>query len=319
MDERAVLAALADRYDVGDDCAVLSYASDGDDGDPLLLTTDMLHDATDFPDGVDAETMGWRAAAASLSDVAAMGGEPLAVVLAAGTPDLADVEPVAAGAAAVCDAVGCRYAGGDVDRHGETTLASTALGRASADGAPVRRSGASPGDAVVVTGALGRTAVALRAFEGGDAERANELFRFAPRVAAGCALAPHASAMIDSSDGLAVSLHQIADASDVGFAVEEHRLPAVEGAEGRADLLFTGEDYELVATVPRDRLDAAREAVAAADAVDGDATAAADAADAVDGDATAADAALTVVGDCVPRDEGVALDGDPLPRRGYEH
>lgn len=293
MDEWTVLAELAQRHGVGDDCAVLPGAGSG--GGDLLLTTDMLHDATDFPGGVTRETMGWRAAAASLSDVAAMGGEPVACVLAAGSPELEAVGTIAEGAAAVCDEVGCRYAGGDVDRHAETTLASTVLGRAVED--PVRRSGASPGDAVVVTGALGRTAAALRAFQRGDAARGEALFRFTPRIAAGRMLAHHASAMIDSSDGLAVSLHQLADASGVGFAVEEDRLPAIEDAEGREDLVFTGEDYELVATVPGDAVDEARDAVEEA----------------------GGDARLTVIGDCVAADDGVTMNGDPLPRRGYEH
>jgi thiamine-monophosphate kinase len=294
MDEWTVLAELAERHGVGDDCAVLPGAGSG--GGDLLLTTDMLHDATDFPGGVTRETMGWRAAAASLSDVAAMGGMPVACVLAAGSPEIEAVETITEGAAAVCDEVGCRYAGGDVDRHGETTLASTVLGRVG-DDAAVRRSGASAGDALVVTGSLGRTAVGLRAFQNGDVDRGDGLFRFTPRVAEGRALAPLASAMIDSSDGLAVSLHQLADASGVGFAVEEARLPAIEDAEGREDLVFTGEDYELVATVPRGAVDEARDAVEEA----------------------GGDARLTVIGDCVAGDDGVTMNGDPLPRRGYEH
>ncbi|HEC63581.1 MAG TPA: thiamine-phosphate kinase, partial [Candidatus Acetothermia bacterium] len=67
---------------VGDDCAVLSFA-----GTNLLLTTDLMHQASDFPPGTTPYTMGWRAVAASLSDIAAMGGRPLGVVLAGSAPD----------------------------------------------------------------------------------------------------------------------------------------------------------------------------------------------------------------------------------------
>ncbi len=199
MDERAALADLADRRpDAGDDCAVV---------DGQVITTDMLHERTDFPAGTSRYTAGWRAVAASLSDVAAMGAEATAAVAAYGAPSF-DADELAAfvdGAQDVCHAVGAEYVGGDLDSHDEFTVASTAIGSAAE---PVRRSGASPGDAVCVTGTLGRSAAALKLFDRGDTDRANELFQFEPRVRAGVALRPHATAMMDSSDGLARSLHQ---------------------------------------------------------------------------------------------------------------
>ncbi len=286
MDERAALARIADLLpDAGDDAAVV---------EDLVVTTDMLHETTDFPDGTTRYTAGWRSVGASLSDVAAMGADALAAVAAYGAPALEWDEIVAflEGARDVCDSVGASYVGGDLDGHGEFTVATTALGRTDA---PVGRDGASPGEAVCVTGTLGRSGAAIRLFAAGDAERANELFRFEPRVAAGRVLAAHASAMMDSSDGLARSLHQLADASGCGMAVESP-LPidgAVDdvAAEERLELgVFFGEDFELVCTLPDERVDRAREATPCA---------------------------LTRVGTVT--ESGVTLDGEPLPDRGYTH
>jgi len=286
MDERAALQALAGQVSAaGDDAAVVGGH---------VLTTDMLHERTDFPAGTTRHTAGWRAVGASLSDVAAMGAEPVAAVAAYGAPSFDGVESFVEGATAVCERVGAAYVGGDLDSHREFTVATTALGRTDD---PVRRSGARPGDAVCVTGTLGRSGVACRLFETGNTERANELFRFEPRVAAGRALAPFATAMMDSSDGVARSLHQLAAASGCGIAVESP-LPfddavthlANDRRERRELGLFFGEDFELVCTLPADRVTQA------------------DAATAVP---------LSTVGTVT--ETGVTLDGDPLPDRGYTH
>ena len=289
MDERTALALLGDTVEgAGDDAAVV--------GD-RVLTTDMLHETTDFPDGTTRYTAGWRAVGASLSDVAAMGADAAAAVAAYAAPEF-DREELAAfvdGASDVCEAVGAEYVGGDLDEHGEFTVATTALGEATD---PVRRRGASPGDRLCVTGTLGRSGAALRLFRRGDRERANDLFRFEPRVAAGRAVAPHATAMMDSSDGLARSLHQLAEASDCGFAVESAAVPvddavedvAADEAERRELGLFFGEDFELVFTVPDGELDAVRDA---------------------------ASVAVTPVGTVT--EAGVTLDGDPMPDRGFTH
>ena len=288
MDERAALRHLADTLPAaGDDAAVV---------DGLALTTDMLHDRTDFPAGTTRYTAGWRAVGASLSDLAAMGAEAVAAVAVYGAPtfEWEEIAAFVAGAREVCELTGGAYVGGDLDGHDEFTVATTALGRAPD---PVPRSGASPGEAVCVTGTLGRSGAALRLFERGDVERANDLFRFEPRVAAGRALAPHATAMMDSSDGLARSLHQLAEASDCGFA-DETPLPvdgAVDEVTGTGEEYlelgaFFGEDFELVCTLPEAEVEAAREALSVP---------------------------LTKVGTAT--ESGVTLDGEPLPDRGYTH
>jgi thiamine-monophosphate kinase len=288
MDEQAALALIGDRLPAaGDDCAVV---------DGQVITTDMLHDRTDFPDGTTRYTAGWRAVGASLSDVAAMGAQATAAVAVYGAPefDAEDLLSFVDGASDVCTAVGAEYVGGDLDGHDEFTVATTALGDVED---PVLRSGATPGDAVCVTGTLGRTGVALDLFERGDVERANDLFRFEPRVAAGVVLRPYATAMLDSSDGLARSLHQLTAASDCGAAVEsplpidERVDDVVDSDEDRRELgLFVGEDFELVCTVPEADLAAARKAVPCP---------------------------LHHIGRVT--ESGVTLDGEPLPDRGYSH
>jgi len=252
MNEKEALKWLSDRMPVGDDCYVMSW-----EGRNLLLTTDMLHSNSDFPTGTTSYTMGWRSVAVSLSDIAAMGGDPKALVIAYGSSrfDLDELEHFLEGAEDVAGKYGARIVGGDLDRHGEFTVVTTVLGEAES---PVGRKGASPGDLVAVTGDLGRTAAALELFETGDYERANDLFRFDPRVEPGRKLVSLASSMMDISDGLARSLHQLADINDVGFRIKADRIPytplleeVTDSEEDQENLgLFTGEDFELLFTAP---------------------------------------------------------------------
>ena len=289
MDERAALRLLADDLpDAGDDAAVV---------DGQVVTTDMLHETTDFPPGTTRYTAGWRAVGASLSDVAAMGARATATVAVYAAPafDADELRDFVAGARDVSEAVGARYVGGDLDTLSEFSATTTALGLTDD---PVRRSGARPGDVCCVTGTLGRSGAALRLFERGDHDRANDLFQFEPRVAAGRALAPHATAMMDSSDGLARSVHQLAEASDCGFALDEDAIPVAESVrevaeddEAKRQLsTFFGEDFELVLTVPEDAVSDAK---------------------------AASPVPLTPVGEVT--ESGVRMDGDPLPDRGYTH
>ncbi len=289
MNERTALALLGESVGAaGDDAAVV---------DDQVLTTDMLHETTDFPDGTTRYTAGWRSVGASLSDVAAMGADATAAVAAYAAPSFGEAELAAfvEGATAVCERVDAEYVGGDLDEGDEFTVATTALGETTA---PVRRRGAVPGDRLCVTGTFGRSAAALRLFRRGKTERANDLFRFEPRVAAGRAIAPHATAMMDSSDGFARSLHQLSEASGCGFAVEEAAVPVDDSVDSAADTadehremgLFFGEDFELVFTVSEDAVDAVRDA---------------------------SPTRITVVGDVT--ESGVTIDGDALPDRGFTH
>jgi thiamine-monophosphate kinase len=289
MDERAALSLVGEYVEgSGDDCAVL---------DDLVVTTDMLHETTDFPDGTTRYTAGWRAVGASLSDVAAMGAEATAAVAVYGAPSFRETEIAAflRGCTDVCEAVDAEYVGGDLDGHDEFTVATTVVGRSDD---PVYRTGAAPGDVVCVTGSVGRSGAALQLFEDGETARANELFQFEPRVAAGRAVGDDATAMMDSSDGLARSLHQLAAASDCGFSVRYDDIPidpavddVVEDNAMRRELgLHFGEDFELVFTAPENAVDRLR---------------------------AAAPVEVTRIGEVTDGD--VLSDGEPLSDRGFTH
>ena len=287
MDERTALGLIGETLEhAGDDAAVV---------DDLVLTTDMLHETTDFPAGTTRYTAGWRAVGASLSDVAAMGAEATAAVAVYAAPEFVEreVREFIAGARDVCTLVNAEYVGGDLDGHEEFTVATTALGRTAE---PVRRSGATSGDIVCVTGTVGRTAAALQLFDRGEIDRANDCFRFQPRVSAGTALAPYANAMMDSSDGLARSLHQLAEASDCGFAVDRDAIPVADVVYDVVDneaielAISFGEDFELVFTLPRNAIGPVREAV---------------------------DVPIAAIGEVT--ESGVTIDGEPLPDRGFTH
>ncbi len=296
MRERDVIKFLSAKLPIGDDCAVISLQKTH-----LLLTTDMLHRQTDFPEGMTPYTMGWRAVAVSLSDIAAMGGKPLGVVIALGAPefDRKFLEDLLDGALACCGACETKLIGGDTDRHSELTIVTTALGEAQK---PVLRSGARVEDLVCVTGDLGRAAAALELLKAKEYEQANELLRFMPRLREGQALAPLASSMIDISDGLARSLYQLGEASQVGFKIDATAVPCALEVEELARTqdeifemgLFFGEDFELLFTLPPEKLFEARQVCE-----------------------------FTVIGRVVPKSEGITMQLGPesiaLPDRGYEH
>ncbi len=290
MDERAALSLVGDAVPyAGDDCAVF---------DGLVLTTDMLHETTDFPQGVTRYTAGWRAVGASLSDVAAMGAEANAALAVYAAPSFEppELEAFLEGCTDVCAAVGAAYVGGDLDTHREFTVSTTAVGRTDN---PVYRSGSKPGDAICVTGTFGRSGAALKLFEAGEHGRANELFRFEPRVGVGRVLRPHATAMMDSSDGLARSLHQLAEASDCGMSVRYSDVPidpsvgsVAESEAERRDLgIHFGEDFELVCTLPEDSLPTVK---------------------------SETEVDVVRIGS-VTDDVGVRMDDEPLPDRGFTH
>lgn len=294
MRERDVIHQIAQRVPaVGDDCAVIPFGHT-----KLVFTTDMLWRKTDLPEGVSPHAIGWRAVAVSLSDIAAMGARPLGVVLALGAPkfEWPLLEELLQGILDCCTAARTAYLGGDLSRHDELTLVSSALGETER---PVMRHGARAGELVCITGALGRTAVAMRRFERGERERANELFEFTPRIDEGLALAPYATSMIDVSDGLARSLYQLSEASGVGFRISYDDVPVVADVnelasdEERCEMaLYAGEDFELLFTLPRDRLPQAQQV-----------------------------ARFTVIGSVISERIVVEEDGkaQELADRGYEH
>ncbi len=200
----------------------------------LVVTQDALVEEIHFRfDLLSWRDLGFRAAAVNVSDLAASGAEPLALIVSLGLPGDAAVEDVIELYEGLSEA-GVPVRGGDTTRADRVYLNVTALGRS--ERVP-GRTGARPGDLVVVTGPLGGAGAAFR--EG-------RLVRPPIRVAEGKRLAAVATAMLDLSDGLAPDAGHIAERSGCRIAIELERVPLAEGATV-ADLGF-GEDYELLAT-----------------------------------------------------------------------
>ncbi len=250
-----------------DDCAMI------DAGERYLVaTTDMLHRKTDFPDIMNPWQMGWMAVAVNLSDIAAMGAQPAGVLIAAGLPPEADlyfIDELFSGFGDCAAYYDTRIIGGDTDSHDELTITGTALGFVEKD-LVLRRRGARPGDLLCTTGELGGTGGGLWAWQQGvESDLIAKLLEPEPRLAEGRALAKSRSvtAMMDNSDGLALSLSDLAQCSHVGFVVREESLPVAAGlvemvGEEKAQefVMSAGGDFELVFTVRPEGLEAAREA-----------------------------------------------------------
>jgi thiamine-monophosphate kinase len=227
---------------VGDDAAVLApFAGD------TLISTDVavlgVHlDPTLFP----LEDLGFKAVAAAVSDLAAMGGRPRAAVVAVSSPPGTDLEELHRGIADAATITKCPVVGGDLTRSRDVSVAVTVLGECPDRGA-ILRSGAKADDEILVTGPLGRAAAGLRRRRDGAALN-DELVvahrRPWPRIDEGIgARSAGAHAMMDLSDGLGIDLHRLADASKVGF--ELTTIPVASGATPE-EAISGGEDYELL-------------------------------------------------------------------------
>jgi thiamine-monophosphate kinase len=231
----------------GDDAAVVR-AGHG----PLLLTTDTLVEDVHFRAGwITPRALGRRAFAVNASDVAAMGGVPRFALLALEAPPatpVARLDAVTAGFAEAARRAGARLVGGNVARGGRLAITVALVGEAP--GRVVTRAGAVPGDVLYVTGTLGSAGLGVRR---------GRLAAVPDRVGAGVVLARVASAMIDVSDGLVQDVGHVCRASGVGAVVELARLPVAPAcrrvlrARAPAFAATAGEDYELVAAVPRRR------------------------------------------------------------------
>ena len=202
----------------------------------LVVTQDALVEGVHFRfDLVSWRELGFRAAAVNLSDLAASGADPLALIVSLGLPGDTAVEDVVELYEGLNEA-GVPVRGGDTTRADRVLLSVTALGT----GARVPgRAGARPGDVLVVTGPLGGA---------GAAFRAGRLLRPPLRLAEGKRLAAVASAMLDLSDGLGPDAGHIAERSGCRLAIELERVPLADGAA--IDDLSFGEDYELLAATP---------------------------------------------------------------------
>ncbi len=253
-------------FGLRDDAAVLDLPGAG----PLVASVDSVVEGVHVDLSVCSPgDVGWKALMGALSDLAAVGAAPIGALVALCVPGGAGEGELAlgvmAGVAEASAAGACPVVGGDVSESGQLAVAVTVLGTIEPGGrGPVSRAGARPGDVVLVTGPCGGSAAGLRELRtGGPAEgaRAAAYRRPEARLREGAlARKGGAHAMIDVSDGLALDLHRLADASHVGFRLEE--VPVAPGAT-EDEALGGGEDYELVVAIGPSDADALMERFAA--------------------------------------------------------
>jgi len=296
---RERLAAAGPRIQLGSgDDAAISVP-----GGATATSVDALVEGVHFRRGqATLGQIGHKALATALSDLAAMGAEAGEAYIALGVPPDLDEDgclELLDGMAALAEATGTTLAGGDLSRAAELFLAVTVVGHAPEASALVSRSGASPGDALVLTGEIGAAAAGLRLLEDSTLEtlsidadcrvehttagstRQSAAKRAAglvgrqlepvARLGAGRALArAGATAMIDLSDGLGGDAGHLAASSGVGLRIEAGALPLAPGVEevagaiGRDPIELAaggGEDYELLAAIPAEKLGEATAAV----------------------------------------------------------
>jgi thiamine-monophosphate kinase len=248
---------------IGDDCAVLRFAP----GHETLVTTDFSLEGIHFHrDWHPAESVGHRCLARGLSDIAAMGGGPVAAFLSLALPrELPQVwvRGFVRGLVGLAEKYGVSLAGGDTAQSPNGVLADIIVVGSAPKGKAVLRSGARAGDRIFVSGELGGSAAAIAKMRAKPKKKLNPKdysrhFYPEPRIALGRILRQKelASAMIDLSDGLSTDLAHICEESGVGAEIESRAIPLAHVGSPAREVdpkmaLHGGEDYELLFTVPR--------------------------------------------------------------------
>ena len=267
------LATDPGAFALGDDAAILKAM-----GDDIVVTTDAIVEGVHFLPNDPPDTVAQKALRVNLSDLAAKGAAPAGFVLtlALRAADDAWLAAFARGLGADSSRFGCPLLGGDtVATPGPVMISVTAFGRVAA-GKMVRRSGAKPGDRVVVTGTIGDAMLGLDILRGGavaaalaDDAAAREILvaRYRvprPRNALAHALRDHAHAAMDISDGLAGDLAKLCAASGVSAVIDVPGIPLSAAAAavlarravGMEALVCGGDDYEVLCAIPEDGFDA---------------------------------------------------------------
>jgi thiamine-monophosphate kinase len=236
---------------VGDDAAVLSLIP----GRSIVVTTDVLVDGVHFSNRTTPpHSAGWRAIAANLSDLAAMGAMPIGVTIGLGLPSETPVdwvEHLYRGMADCLQEYGGAIVGGDLVRSTVKTIAITAFGQVEPEKV-MRRSGAQVGNAIVVTGNHGASRAGLAQLLESLSNPNPELIKAhqypVPQLAIGQQIREFATACMDSSDGLADAVLQLCQRSQVGAHITHLPMPQalVEHPQAQDWTLYGGEDFELV-------------------------------------------------------------------------
>jgi thiamine-monophosphate kinase len=259
------LATDPGAFDLGDDAAVLKAA-----GEDIVVTTDAIVEGVHFLPDDPADTIARKALRVNLSDLAAKGATPAGFVLtlALRTADDAWLKPFARGLGEDAALFDCPLLGGDtVSTPGPLMISITAFGRVP-EGRLVHRSGAQPGDRVVVTGTIGDAALGLAVLKGGAtapvladvAVHATLVDRYRvpqPRNALAKAIRDHAHASMDVSDGLAGDLAKLCAASGVSAVIDAPSIPLsaaaarllARGTVGIEAVVSGGDDYEILCAI----------------------------------------------------------------------
>jgi thiamine-monophosphate kinase len=243
---------------IGDDCAILNIPR----GHEVLVTTDFSLEGIHFRrDWHPPDSIGHRCLTRGLSDIAAMGGTPIAAFLSLALPaDLPQqwVDEFIRGFLKLAKRYSVTLAGGDTSQSPNGILADIVVVGSVPKSKAILRSGARPGEIIYVSGTLGASVATLEELRAGKKRRpASHVRHFYPdpRIALGQYLREKklASAMIDTSDGLSTDLRHICDESRVGAVVEAAALPKTPGKDGLQLALHGGEDYELLFTAPANK------------------------------------------------------------------
>ncbi len=247
----------------GDDAVGIPLGNDA-----LIINTDMLVGRTDVPPGMSYWQAGRKAAVMNVSDVVAKGAKPVGAVFSLGFPRQTmrdEAGDLVRGLNAGCREYGFYYLGGDTNECSDLVVSGTVFGLVARNNV-VSRKGARPGDVVAVTGPFGLTAMGFKILlENLSAEpKAKDLglravYEPQARMREGLVLSERSlvSSCIDSSDGLAWSLHEISKMSGVGFIIDSIPVPKEVQTFARSygldhfDLaLYGGEEFELLVTIP---------------------------------------------------------------------
>ena len=220
---------------IGDDCAVVKFSKDK----YLLFTADMLIEDVHFRRTAAPYCIGHKALACSISDIAAMGGEPKYALVSLGLPKnlpVSFVDGIYKGIKALAGKFGINIVGGDTNRSDKIIIDVAIAGLVEKDNL-VKRDGAKAGDIIIVSGSLGGS-------------RRGRHLNFTPRLKEACFLVNNfkINAMIDISDGLVSDLGHILKQSKVGAVVYEQFIPQSPQAKSIDEALFMGEDFELLFT-----------------------------------------------------------------------
>jgi thiamine-monophosphate kinase len=243
---------------IGDDAAVVSIGAGTGTDARGVWTTDLVVEGIHFDLGIcSLDDVGFKALMVSVSDLAAMGAWPRYALVSIAAPSGTDLDLLGEGLATAAELAECAVVGGDLSQAPTLVVSVSALGilRGETPGGPVLRSGARPGDHLLVTGPLGRSAAGLRLLRGGQVQDgpataglAGAYRRPMARLREGeTARLAGATAAIDVSDGLVADVRHLGRSSNVGVALDS--LPVADGAS-EAEAMGGGEDYELLMATP---------------------------------------------------------------------